>query len=85
MDSLASLNIPAYGNNSPDIQQVLGLIKGGYFSEGEKTLFCSLVDDLMTFASDSYLHLLYFESYIQCQQFASDLFKTPNQWQEKRF
>ncbi|MFH2058637.1 MAG: glycogen/starch/alpha-glucan phosphorylase [Pseudomonadota bacterium] len=70
-------------NGSQDIKNVIDLIKNGYFSEGEKFFFHSLINDLLDIQSDPYLHLLDFHSYIDCQKKAGLLFKNQHLWQEK--
>ncbi|MFH2090917.1 MAG: glycogen/starch/alpha-glucan phosphorylase [Pseudomonadota bacterium] len=70
-------------NENPGVKMVIDRIKSGYFSEGEKFLFHSLINDLLDLQSDPYLHLLDLESYIDCQNKAGLLFKTPRLWQEK--
>ncbi len=62
----------------PELREAIDLIRSGFFSRGDATLFRPLVDNLLL--SDPYLVLADFRSYAMCQKQVSDAYGAPEKW-----
>jgi starch phosphorylase len=60
------------------LRRVLDAIGGGQFSAGDGALFRPLADSLL--ASDEYMLLADYQSYIDCQDRVSEAFKDQERW-----
>ena len=69
-----------YRNNEP-LREVLGLIRSGYFSHGDRELFRPLVDSLLY--DDQYLLLADYQSYVDCQNEVGRVFREPARWNRR--
>lgn len=61
-----------------EIQEVIGLIQSGLFSNGDKNLFQPIVDSLLK--KDPFLVLKDFDSYVKCQEKVSEAYKDRGLW-----
>ncbi|MEE4167048.1 MAG: glycogen/starch/alpha-glucan phosphorylase [Desulfocapsaceae bacterium] len=64
---------------NPLVEQVIGAIREGGFSRGDRELFKPLVDSLLS-PHDQYLLIRDFESYIACQQRVNDVYLDVDRW-----
>jgi starch phosphorylase len=64
--------------SNPELREAIDLIDAGYFSNGDRELFRPLVESLLT--RDDYMLLADYQSYIDCQQRASDAYRDRNNW-----
>ena len=62
----------------PELAQVIELITSGAFSRGDKSMFASLVSDLME--RDPFLVLADFRAYSDAQQRVAQAWRTPQAW-----
>ena len=62
----------------PELREVIELIRSGFFSRGDATLFRPLVDNLLL--SDPYLVLADFRSYAACQEQVSEAYGSSEHW-----
>ncbi len=68
-----------YYRNDPELKQVLDMIRTGYFSPQERSLFAPIVADLLE-RGDFYMLLADYRAYIQAQENASKMFTDSDQW-----
>jgi starch phosphorylase len=66
-----------YGNNE-ELHEAIELVRSGFFSRGDRTLFEGLVNSLLD--RDDFLLLADFASYVDCQSRVSAAFKDAKQW-----
>jgi len=66
-----------YASNA-ELREVLGLLRGGFFSRGDTELFRGLVDGLMH--HDPYMLLADFASYVECQKQVSMAYEDKQHW-----
>jgi glycogen phosphorylase len=64
--------------SNPELREAIDLIDAGYFSNGDGELFRPLVESLLS--RDDYMLLADYQSYIDCQQRASDAYRDRNNW-----
>ena len=67
-----------YLNSNPRLREVLELISSGYFSQGDQNLFKPLVDELIY--RDEYMLLADYQSYLNCQERVSQVYRNQAQW-----
>ncbi len=67
-----------YYQNNLELRESIDLISSGFFSHGDPEIFRPLVDELLN--SDSYMLLADYQTYIDCQQSASQAFRHPTEW-----
>jgi starch phosphorylase len=60
------------------LRDVIDLIRNGFFSRGDTELFRPLIDGLMY--HDPYMLFADFQSYIDCQNQASEAYRDPERW-----
>ena len=61
-----------------ELREAIELIRSGFFSRGDHTLFAELMDNLLE--RDEFMLLADFASYVDCQSGVSDVFRNPKQW-----
>ena len=61
-----------------NLREILDALAGGEFSHGDKELFAPLVGSLLN--SDDYMLLADYQSYIDCQDRVSQVYKDPDAW-----
>jgi starch phosphorylase len=67
---------------NPDLHQTLDMIRDGYFSPGNRTLFAPVVDSLLS-GGDYFMLLADYESYVKCQQAVDAAYQDKKQWNRK--
>ncbi|MCH9055761.1 glycogen/starch/alpha-glucan phosphorylase [Parathermosynechococcus lividus] len=65
-------------NNNPMLKRVLDLISCGHFSHGDTELFRPIVEHL--WQNDRYCLLADYQSYVDCQEQATRLYRDQKQW-----
>jgi starch phosphorylase len=65
-------------DSNDELRQTIDLIDSGFFSDGERHLFRPLVESLLT--RDDYMLLADYQSYVDCQQRASDAYLDVDNW-----
>lgn len=65
-----------------ELRQTLDMIRDGFFSAGNKSLFQPIVQSLLE-VGDQYCLLADFNSYIDCQRRVSELYDNQNEWVKK--
>jgi starch phosphorylase len=68
----------AYYAANPELRAVVDLIRDGFFSRGDTSLFRPLIDGLLTW--DPYMLLADYQSYVDCQARVSDAYRDAQQW-----
>jgi starch phosphorylase len=71
-------NPMAYYNDNPKLKETIDLIGSGFFSRRDVNLFKPLVDSLL--CRDENMILADYQSYIDCQERASMVFKDKKKW-----
>jgi starch phosphorylase len=71
-------NPMTYYNADPDLKEAIDLISSGFFSKKDADLFKPLVDSLLR--RDEHMVLADYQSYIQCQDRVSTIFKDQKKW-----
>jgi starch phosphorylase len=64
--------------SNPELRQALDLIREGFFSRGDCTVFRPLIDGLL--CRDSFLLLADFQSYLDCQMRVGDAYADAQRW-----
>ncbi len=75
---VSGYNPQDYYHRNLELKAVIDRIASGYFSHGDTELFRPLVDSLLY--NDQYLLLADFQSYLDCQQAASDAYADRERW-----
>ncbi|HTP65618.1 MAG TPA: glycogen/starch/alpha-glucan phosphorylase [Geobacteraceae bacterium] len=65
---------------NPQLKEVIDLVAGGIFSNGDKELFRPLVNDLL--GRDEYLVLADYQAYVECQERVAATFREKKKWTE---
>jgi starch phosphorylase len=65
-------------DSNPELQEVIELIRNGFFSRGDTYIFRPLVDGLLN--HDPYLVLADYTAYADCQQRVNKAFGDPEAW-----
>jgi starch phosphorylase len=63
---------------TPELREVVDLLRGGFFSRGDRELFRPLVDSLLY--HDPYRVLADFQSYVDCQAQVSQTYRNKEKW-----
>jgi starch phosphorylase len=71
-------NPKEYFDSNEQLRQAIDQIRCGVFSQGDTSLFEPLVDALLQ--RDDYLVLADYQSYLECQDNAGQLYRDQNQW-----
>ncbi len=66
----------------PELHQTLDMIRDGYFSPGNRTLFAPVVESLLT-GGDYFMLLADYESYVTCQESVDAAYQDKKQWNRK--
>jgi starch phosphorylase len=64
--------------SNPELREAIDLIDSGFFSNGDRGLFHTLVESLLT--RDDYMLLADYQAYVDCQQRVSDAYSDQNNW-----
>jgi starch phosphorylase len=64
--------------SNPELREAIDLISSGFFSNGDRGLFCPLVDSLLN--RDDYMLLADYQAYVDCQQRVSHAYSDQNAW-----
>lgn len=67
-----------YYDSNPHLREAIDQIRSGYFSRGDGELFRPLVDNLLN--HDPFLLLADYQSYIECQDRVSSVYRDQNHW-----
>lgn len=67
-----------YYEANPELRAVIDLIRDGYFSRGDTTLFKPLIDGLMQW--DPYMAFADYQSYVDCQARVSAAYQDAQTW-----
>ena len=67
-----------YYNSNPELKRAIDGLASGQFSFGDKELFKPIVDSLLQ--HDEYLLLVDYQSYIECQEAASEAYRDADAW-----
>jgi glycogen phosphorylase len=68
-------------NSNPELKRTLDMIRGGYFCNGDKSLFVPIVDSLLH--NDHFLLLADFAAYITCQKEVDRQYQNLDEWSKK--
>jgi starch phosphorylase len=68
----------SYYHDNPQLREALDLISAGFFSHGDRGLFAPLVESLLR--GDEYLVLADFQSYVDRQDEAGQIFQDQKRW-----
>jgi starch phosphorylase len=69
-------------NGNTELHQTLDMIRGGYFSPSDRTLFAPIVDSLLS-GGDYFMLLADFDDYMKCQQSVDAAYQDKKQWNRK--
>jgi len=67
-----------YYDSNRTLKEVVDSLTSGEFSHGDRTLFEPLVNSLLT--TDEYMLMADYQSYIDCQDRVSEVYKNQDQW-----
>jgi starch phosphorylase len=67
-----------YYNTNAELKEVIDLISSGFFSHGDTNLFKPLLDSLLN--QDRYLLFADYQSYVDCQDRLSQVYRDREQW-----
>ncbi len=67
-------------NKNQEIREIIDSIKNGCFSNGDRELFRSIVDDLLDHHRDPYLHLIDLEDYLRCHYEVAQTYLDQTEW-----
>ncbi len=67
-----------YYRRDPELRAVIDLIRSGFFSRGDPSLFAPLVDELL--GVDRYMLLADYASYVECQAEVDAAYRKPEAW-----
>ena len=67
-----------YYSANAHLKEIVDLIRGGYFSQGDTELFRPLMDNLMYY--DPYMLFADFASYVRCQEKVSEVYRDGEIW-----
>jgi starch phosphorylase len=65
-------------NQNPELHEAIELLRSGFFSRGDRTLFEGLVKSLLE--RDDFMLLADFNAYVDCQSRVSAAYKDTKQW-----
>ena len=72
----------AIASANPDLHRTLDMIRDGYFSPGNRTLFAPIVDSLLA-GGDYFMLLADYENYVKCQETVDAAYQDKKQWNRK--
>jgi len=67
-----------YYNSNPELREVVGSIRSGFFSRGDQSLFRPLIDSLLN--HDEYQLFADYQAYVECQDRVSRAFRDRDHW-----
>jgi starch phosphorylase len=67
-----------YYNTNPELKLVVDRLYSGFFSHGDPNLFKPLLDSLLY--QDDYLLFADFQSYVECQDRISEVYRDQDHW-----
>ncbi len=67
-----------YYHGNQDLQDVINLIRDGFFSHGDSNLFRPIIDNLLY--SDPYMLLADYQSYVDCHAEVAKAYQDPEHW-----
>jgi len=67
-----------YYERNEELREAIDLIRSGFFSQGDRELFKPLLDSLLS--RDEFMLLADFESYINCQNDVSNVYRDQERW-----
>jgi starch phosphorylase len=65
-------------DSNDELRRTIDLNDSGFFSDGDRSVFAPLVESLLT--RDDYMLLADYQSYVDCQQRASDAYRDVDNW-----
>ena len=65
-------------NQNPELHEAIDLLRSGFFSRGDRTLFEGLVKSLLE--RDDFMLLADFNAYVDCQSRVSAAYRDTKQW-----
>ncbi|MBF0457447.1 MAG: glycogen/starch/alpha-glucan phosphorylase [Nitrospirae bacterium] len=68
-----------YYERNAELKQAVDMIRSGYFSRNDSTLFQPIIESLLN-RGDQYLLMADFEAYAQCQERVAQLYKDQARW-----
>jgi starch phosphorylase len=68
---------------NPEIRATVDAIRDGRFSNGDRTLFQTIVDDLLNHHKDPFLNLLDLEDYLRCQDEVGRVYEDTGEWRRR--
>jgi starch phosphorylase len=68
----------SYYESNSELREAIDLIAGGFFSNGDRSVFRPLVDALLT--RDDYMLLADYQAYVDCQLRVSDAYRDQSNW-----
>ncbi|MBK6638726.1 MAG: glycogen/starch/alpha-glucan phosphorylase [Rhodocyclaceae bacterium] len=75
----AGYNPWVHYDHNPELNQVLNMIRDGYFSPGDRDRYKPVFDNL-TYHGDRYLLLADYAAYVACQEKVAGAFQHPEEW-----
>jgi glycogen phosphorylase len=67
-----------YYNSNPELKLTIDRLSSGFFSHGDPNLFKPLLDSLLY--QDDYLLFADFQSYVECQDRVSEVYRDQDHW-----
>lgn len=64
--------------SDPELLEAIDLLRAGFFSRGDQTLFAGLLNNLLN--RDDFLLLADFRSYVDCQTLAAETYRDTDRW-----
>jgi starch phosphorylase len=68
----------SFYESNADLRASIDFIRDGFFSRGDASMFRPLVDSLLNW--DTYMLMADFQSYCECQDQVSGVYRDPTQW-----
>lgn len=74
----AGYNPREYYHNNPELRRAIDRIASGFFSHGNPDLFKPLLDTLLD--HDNYMLMADYQSYVECQDRVSEMYRDTERW-----
>ena len=68
----------AYYESNHELRETIDMIDGGFFANGDRSVFRPLVESLLT--RDDYLLLADYQAYVDCQGRVSEAYRDQSNW-----
>jgi starch phosphorylase len=75
---LARYQPTEFYQHDPELLEAIDLLRTGFFSRGDHSLFAGLVNNLLT--RDDFMLLADFRSYVDCQTLAAEKYRDTDNW-----